>query len=87
MNTPLTTEIGSQLIMLFAALMLVMQLLLVVQRALETSALRRENRRLRVQTLTPDGMIGRSQAAQQLRTLIAKVAPANSRVLISGPPG
>jgi two-component system nitrogen regulation response regulator NtrX len=63
------------------------RLLLVVQRALEATALRRENRRLRVQTLTPDGMIGRSQAAQQLRSLIAKVAPANSRVLISGPPG
>jgi two-component system nitrogen regulation response regulator NtrX len=63
------------------------RLLLVVQRALEAASLRRENRRLRVQTLTPDGMIGRSQAAQQLRGLIAKVAPANSRVLISGPPG
>ncbi len=63
------------------------RLLLVVQRALEATALRRENRRLRVQTLTPDGMIGHSQAAQQLRSLIAKVAPANSRVLISGPPG
>ena len=37
MNTPLTTEIGSQLIMLFAALMLVMQLLLVVQRMLLTN--------------------------------------------------
>ncbi|MGZ3364064.1 MAG: response regulator, partial [Caulobacteraceae bacterium] len=39
------------------------RLLLVVQRALEATALRRENRRLRVQTLTPDGMIGHSQAA------------------------
>ena len=63
------------------------RLLLVVQRALEATSLRRENRRLRVQTLTPDGMVGRSQAAQQLRSMIAKVAPANSRVLISGPPG
>ncbi len=63
------------------------RLLLVVQRALEATALRRENRRLRVQTLTPDGMVGHSQAAQQLRTLISKVARANSRVLISGPPG
>ena len=63
------------------------RLLLVVQRALAAASLRRENRRLRVQTLTPDGMIGHSQAAQQLRSLVAKVAPANSRVLISGPPG
>jgi two-component system nitrogen regulation response regulator NtrX len=63
------------------------RLLLIVQRALEATALKRENRRLRGQSLTPDGLIGRSQAAQQLRQMIAKVAPANSRVLISGPPG
>ena len=35
----------------------------------------------------PTGVIGRSAAAQALRGTIAKVAPANSRVLISGPPG
>jgi two-component system nitrogen regulation response regulator NtrX len=63
------------------------RLLLVVERALEASSLRRENRRLRAQTITPDGLIGRSAAAQQLRQLIAKVAPANSRVLVSGPSG
>ncbi|MGZ3275923.1 MAG: nitrogen assimilation response regulator NtrX [Caulobacteraceae bacterium] len=63
------------------------RLLLVVQRALEAASLRRENRRLRVQTLTPDGMIGHSQAAQQVRQMIAKIAPTNSRVLIAGPPG
>ena len=63
------------------------RLILVVQRALEATALRRENRRLKVQTLAPDGLMGRSAAAQQLRQMIAKVAPANSRVLISGPPG
>jgi two-component system nitrogen regulation response regulator NtrX len=63
------------------------RLLLVVQRALEAAALRRENRRLRVQTLTPDGLIGHSQAALQLRQMIAKIAPTNSRILISGPPG
>jgi two-component system, NtrC family, nitrogen regulation response regulator NtrX len=63
------------------------RLLLVIERALESSQLKRENRRLRAQTITPDGLIGRSQPAQQLRQLIAKVAPANSRIMISGPPG
>ena len=63
------------------------RLLLVVQRALEATALRRENRRLRVQTLTPDGLVGHSQAAQQLRQMITKVAATNSRILIAGPPG
>src|SRR6478609_6715532 len=63
------------------------RLLLVVQRALEATALRRENRRLRTQAITPDGLIGKSVAAQQLRNMVAKLAGANSRVLISGPPG
>jgi two-component system nitrogen regulation response regulator NtrX len=63
------------------------RLLLVVERALEAAGLRRENRRLRTRSLAPDGLIGHSQAAQQLRSLIAKLAAANSRVLISGPPG
>jgi two-component system nitrogen regulation response regulator NtrX len=37
--------------------------------------------------MAPSGLIGKSAAAQLLRGTIAKVAPANSRVLISGPPG
>lgn len=63
------------------------RLLLVVERALEASNLKRENRRLRAQTIMPEGLIGKSVATQQLRGLIAKLAGANSRVLISGPPG
>jgi two-component system, NtrC family, nitrogen regulation response regulator NtrX len=63
------------------------RLLVVVQRALEATDLRRENRHLRNQALVPEGLVGASTAAQQLRTMIARVAPANSRILISGPPG
>src|SRR5271167_2497835 len=63
------------------------RLLLVVDRALEQAQLKRENRRLRLQTFAPDTFIGRSAAAQQVRQLIAKLGPANSRLLISGPPG
>ena len=63
------------------------RLLLVAERALEAANLRRENRRLRTQVILPDGLVGTSAAAQQLRQMIAKVASANSRVLISGPPG
>ena len=63
------------------------RLVVVVQRALEATSLKRENRRLRAQVAAPSGFIGRSAAAQALRSTIAKVAPANSRVLISGPPG
>src|ERR1700749_5119127 len=63
------------------------RLLLVVERALEAANLRRENRRLRTQAITPEGLTGKSIAAQQLRQMVAKLAGANSRVLISGPPG
>jgi len=63
------------------------RLLLLVERALEAATLRRENRRLRTQAITPEGLTGKSMAAQQLRQMIVKLAGANSRVLISGPPG
>ena len=63
------------------------RLVVVIDRALEAASLKRENRRLRAQTMAPVGLIGKSAAAQLLRNTIAKVAPANSRVLVSGPPG
>src|SRR3954467_9493933 len=48
------------------------RLIMVVQRALEITSLRRENRRLRNQAVVPDGLIGNSPAAQLLRSTIAK---------------
>ena len=63
------------------------RLLLLVERALESASLKRENKRLRAQAIAPDGLIGRSAAAAQLRNMIARVAPTNSRILIAGPPG
>lgn len=63
------------------------RLVVVIQRALEAAALKRENRRLRAGAVHASGLIGRSAAAQTLRSTIAKVANANSRVLVSGPPG
>jgi two-component system nitrogen regulation response regulator NtrX len=63
------------------------RLLLVVERALEQAQLKRENRRLRQQAVVPDTFVGASTAAQQVRALIQKLGPANSRLLISGPPG
>jgi two-component system nitrogen regulation response regulator NtrX len=63
------------------------RLLLLVERALEAATLKRENKRLRTQAIAPDGLIGKSQSVQQLRQMISKIAPANSRILISGPPG
>src|SRR6476619_1005807 len=63
------------------------RLVLIVARALEASKLRRENRELRERSAYSFEMIGRSTAINQLRQAIEKVAPTNSRVLITGPSG
>jgi two-component system nitrogen regulation response regulator NtrX len=63
------------------------RLIVVVQRALESAHLKRENNALRVHTSLGEELLGRSAAATQLRLAIDKVAPTNSRVLISGPSG
>ncbi len=63
------------------------RLVLVVQRALEASQLRRENKELRNRTVQSAEMIGSSSAMNLLRQSIAKVAATNSRVMITGPSG
>jgi len=63
------------------------RLLLIIQRAIETSRLRRENEELRLRAGTTHELIGRSTAMNQVRQAVERVAPANSRVLISGPAG
>ncbi len=63
------------------------KLLVTVERALETSRLRRENAELRSKSEVYSELVGESAAAIALRNMIEKVAPTNSRVLISGPPG
>ena len=61
------------------------RLVLVADRALENSRLKREVKALK--QLTPSTLVGHSPAINQLRQTIDKVAPTNSRVLIVGPPG
>ncbi|MEE9381193.1 MAG: sigma-54 dependent transcriptional regulator [Hyphomonadaceae bacterium] len=63
------------------------RLLHLVERAIEATALKRENAVLRTQTGTADSWIGGSAAACALRTAIEKVAPTNSRVMVTGPAG
>src|SRR5690606_33065414 len=63
------------------------RLVLIVARALETSRLKRENDDLRERAGTGTVMVGNSLAMKQLRHAIERVAPTNSRVLISGPLG
>jgi two-component system, NtrC family, nitrogen regulation response regulator NtrX len=63
------------------------RLVLVADRALETSRLKREVKQLKQMAPVPSTLIGRSTAIAQLRHAIERVAPTNSRVLIVGPSG
>ena len=63
------------------------RLILVTERALETSRLKREVNDLRARAGASNRLVGSSSAVGNLRRLIDRVGPANSRVLISGPAG
>ncbi len=63
------------------------RLVLVAERALEASRLKREVSELRTRAGAANKLVGSSVAANQLRQIIERVAPANSRILVSGPPG
>ena len=63
------------------------RLLHMVERAIESAALKYENAALKNRAGDNEEWIGDSQAASALRASIEKVAPTNSRVMISGPAG
>jgi two-component system nitrogen regulation response regulator NtrX len=63
------------------------RLVLVADRALETSRLKREVRELKAFTPMQTGMVGKSPALNQLRQSVDKIAPTNSRIMIVGPSG
>ncbi|WP_293811779.1 sigma-54 dependent transcriptional regulator [uncultured Bosea sp.] len=63
------------------------RLVLVAERALEASRLRREVRELKTRSVQADRIVGRTTVVNQLRQTIERVAPTNARVLITGEPG
>ena len=63
------------------------QLLVVINRALEVSKLRRENSALKIQDITRSEMIGKSTTFKNLKNNLDKVIKSNGRVLLTGPPG
>jgi two-component system nitrogen regulation response regulator NtrX len=63
------------------------RLLLVAERALETSSLRRQVEDLKKRSSDMAELIGTSVAMSHLRQTIERIAPTNSRILISGPSG
>jgi two-component system nitrogen regulation response regulator NtrX len=63
------------------------RLILVVGRALEASRLRRENEVLKGRAGGDNELLGSSMAIRQLRQTLKKIAPSNSRILITGQMG
>ena len=63
------------------------RLVLVAERALETSRLKREVSELRNRTGAANRIVGQSSAMNQLRQVVERVSPANSRILITGQSG
>jgi two-component system nitrogen regulation response regulator NtrX len=63
------------------------RLVLVADRALENSRLKREVKALKQLAPLPSSVVGQSPPINQLRQIIDKVAPTNSRILIVGPSG
>lgn len=63
------------------------KLLVTARRALESARLRQENAELRGRSVPEDKLIGKSPVICQLRQKIERIAPSNSRILISGPSG
>lgn len=63
------------------------RLVLIAERALEASKLRREVKELREKSGDSSELLGGSTTINQLRQQIERVAPTNSRILITGPSG
>ena len=63
------------------------RLVLVAERTLETSRLKREVKQLKQLAPLSAALIGKSAAIAQLRQTVERVAPTNSRILIVGPSG
>ncbi len=63
------------------------RLIHVVHRALEAARLKREVQELKLKAGEETDLIGQSSAIAQTRQAVEKIAPTNSRVFISGPPG
>ncbi len=63
------------------------RLVLVADRALENSRLKREVKELKAISPLPSSLVGKSPAMNQLRQTIEKVAPTNSRIMIIGTSG
>jgi two-component system nitrogen regulation response regulator NtrX len=63
------------------------RLILIAERSLEASRLKREVTELRAKAGVVNRIVGKSTSVNQLRQVIERVAPTNSRLMITGSPG
>ena len=63
------------------------RLVMVAERALEISSLKKQVRELQERSTDMPELIGDSLAMNNLRVLIEKIAPTNSRIMITGASG
>lgn len=63
------------------------RMVIIVKRALEAAKLRSENTELKKRGSNESELIGTSAAINNVRQTVEKVAPTNSRILITGAPG
>jgi len=63
------------------------RLILVADRALEASRLKREVKELRSHSVQASRIVGKSAPVNHLRQVVERVAPTNARVMILGAPG
>jgi two-component system nitrogen regulation response regulator NtrX len=63
------------------------RLLMVVERAIESARLKRENAELKIRARLTSGLIGSTPAMQHIRQMVERAAPTQSRMFISGPAG
>lgn len=60
------------------------RLLLVIERAIESSRLKRENQELKIRARLTSALIGTTPSIQQIRQTVDRVAPNNGRIFITG---
>ena len=61
--------------------------MLIVERAIESAYLKRENQELKIKARITPSLVGNSPSTHHIRQTISKIGPTNGRCFITGPVG